>query len=154
MTYQAPVDDIMVALEAAAGLDALIADGTVTVDKDTVRAVIEEAGKFATEVLDPLSVPGDRAGSRLVDGKVVTPDGWKDAYGRFIDGGWAALPAPEAVRRPGPARGRGARRHGDLERRQPLLLALPAADAGSHRRHRRAWLRRAQAHLPAEDGVG
>jgi alkylation response protein AidB-like acyl-CoA dehydrogenase len=96
MTYQAPVDDIMVALEAAAGLDALIADGTVTVDKDTVRAIIEEAGKFATEVLDPLSVPGDRAGSRLVDGKVVTPDGWKDAYDRFITGGWAALPAPEA----------------------------------------------------------
>ena len=94
MTYQAPVDDIMAALEAAAGLDDLIAGGTVAVDKDTVRAVIEEAGRFATEVLDPLSVPGDRAGSRLVDGRVVTPDGWKDAYDRFIAAGWAALPAP------------------------------------------------------------
>ena len=95
MTYRAPVDDIMVALDAAAGLDDLIAGNTIAVDRDTVRAVIEEAGRFATEVLDPLSAPGDRAGSRLVDGKVVTPDGWKDAYDRFIAGGWAALPAPE-----------------------------------------------------------
>jgi alkylation response protein AidB-like acyl-CoA dehydrogenase len=96
MTYRAPVDDIMVALKAAAGLDDLIASGTVAVDEDTVRAVVEEAGKFAAEVLDPLSVPGDRVGAKLVDGKVVTPDGWKEAYDRFIEGGWAALPAPEA----------------------------------------------------------
>ena len=95
MTYHAPVDDIMVALKSAAGLDHLIATGTIGIDEDTARAVIEEAGRFATEVLDPLSVPGDRTGSRLVGGKVVTPDGWKEAYSRFIEGGWAALPAPE-----------------------------------------------------------
>jgi alkylation response protein AidB-like acyl-CoA dehydrogenase len=95
MSYRAPVDDIMVALKAAAGLDDLIASGSVAVDEDTVRAVVEEAGKFAAEVLDPLSVPGDRAGSKLVNGKVVTPDGWKEAYRGFIEGGWAALPAPE-----------------------------------------------------------
>ena len=80
MTYHAPVDDIMFALKTAAGLDELIADGTIAVDEDTVRAVVEEAGKFATEVLDPLNAPGDRTGSQLVDGKVVTPAGWKEAY--------------------------------------------------------------------------
>ncbi len=94
MTYRAPVDDIVFALKTAAGLPELAANGTIEVDEDTVRAVIEEAGRFASEVLDPLSVPGDRTGSRLVDGKVVTPPGWKEAYRGFVEGGWAALPAP------------------------------------------------------------
>jgi alkylation response protein AidB-like acyl-CoA dehydrogenase len=95
MTYQAPVDDIVFALETAAGLHGLIADGTLSVDADTVRSIIEEAGRFATEVLDPLNAIGDRAGSKLVDGKVVTPPGWKEAYQRFAAAGWASLPAPE-----------------------------------------------------------
>jgi alkylation response protein AidB-like acyl-CoA dehydrogenase len=97
MTYRAPVDDIMHALKTAAGLDQLIERGLFgDVDEATMRAVIEEAGKFAAEVLEPLSTPGDRAGSRLVDGKVVTPPGWTEAYRQFAEGGWGALPAPEA----------------------------------------------------------
>jgi acyl-CoA dehydrogenase len=97
MTYQAPVDDIMHALKTAAGLDGLIERGLLGgLDEETVRAVIEEAGKFGAEVLDPLSAPGDRAGSKLVGGKVVTPPGWAEAYQQFVDGGWAALAAPEA----------------------------------------------------------
>ncbi len=96
MTYQAPVDDIIHALKTAAGLDDLIGQGLLGgVDEDTIRAVIEEAGKFASEVLEPLSAPGDRAGSKLVDGKVVTPPGWKEAYQQFAAGGWGALAAPE-----------------------------------------------------------
>ena len=96
MTYQAPVDDIMQSLKTAAGLDELIGSGVLEgVDEDTIRAVIEEAGKFGAEILDPLSMPGDRTGSKLVDGKVVTPDGWKEAYEQFAAGGWGALAAPE-----------------------------------------------------------
>jgi alkylation response protein AidB-like acyl-CoA dehydrogenase len=96
MTYQAPVDDIMHALKAAAGLDELIRSGVLEgIDEETIRAVIEEAGKFGSEVLDPLSAAGDRAGSKLVDGKVVTPDGWKAAYKQFAEGGWGALAASE-----------------------------------------------------------
>lgn len=95
MTYQAPVDDIMFALKTAAGLSELIADGTAGVDEDTVRAVVEEAGRFGTDVLDPLNGPGDKAGSHLVDGKVETPAGWKEAYQQFVAGGWGALPCPE-----------------------------------------------------------
>ena len=87
----------MFALKTAAGLDELIASETVAVDEDTVRAVIDEAGRFATAVLDPLNVPGDRAGSRLVDGKVDTPPGWKEAYKAFADGGWASLAASESL---------------------------------------------------------
>ena len=95
MAYQAPVDDIMQALKTAAGLDDLIKSGILGVDEDTIRAVMEEAGKFGAEVLDPLSVVGDRTGSKLVDGKVVTPPGWKEAYQQFSAGGWGGLQAPE-----------------------------------------------------------
>jgi alkylation response protein AidB-like acyl-CoA dehydrogenase len=96
MTYQAPVDDILHALKTAAGLDDLIGSGLLDgVDEDTIRAVLAEAGKFGAEVLDPLSAPGDLAGSKLVDGKVVTPPGWKEAYQQFAAGGWGALAAPE-----------------------------------------------------------
>src|SRR5678816_4034901 len=95
MAYQAPVDDIMHALKTAAGLDGLIERGILSVDEDTIRAVIEEAGKFGAEVLEPLSVVGDRTGSKLVDGKVVTPPGWKEAYQQFAQGGWGGLQAPE-----------------------------------------------------------
>ncbi|MGD9803791.1 MAG: acyl-CoA dehydrogenase [Hyphomicrobiaceae bacterium] len=97
MTYRAPVDDIMFALKTAAGLDDLIDKGTVAVDEDTIRAVVDEAGKFATAVLDPLNTTGDRSGSRLVDGAVVTPPGWKEAYQAFADGGWASLGADESL---------------------------------------------------------
>ena len=96
MTYQAPVDDILHALKTAADLDDLIAHGLLDgVDEDTIRAVINEAGKFGAEVLDPLSAPGDRVGSKLIDGKVVTPPGWSQAYQQFAAGGWGALAAPE-----------------------------------------------------------
>jgi alkylation response protein AidB-like acyl-CoA dehydrogenase len=95
MSYQAPVDDIMHALKAAAGLDGLIADGVLEgVDEETVRAVIAEAGKFGAEVLAPLDALGDRAGSKLVDGRVLTPPGWKEAYAQYVAGGWNGLGAP------------------------------------------------------------
>ena len=93
MTYTAPVDDMMLALKTAGNLEANIAGGLYPgLDIDTVRAVIEEAGKFGSEVLAPLNWSGDRAGSKLVDGKVVTPPGWKEAYHAFKDGGWISLP--------------------------------------------------------------
>ena len=95
MTYRAPVDDIMFALRTAAGLPGLIEAGVVSVDEETVRAVIEEAGKFGAEVLDPLNGPGDKTGSKLVDGRVETPAGWKEAYQGYVDGGWGSLPCPE-----------------------------------------------------------
>jgi acyl-CoA dehydrogenase len=96
MAYTAPVDDIMMALKAAADLDGHLSRGLYDgLDADTIRAVIEEAGKFGSDVLAPLNSPGDKAGSKLVDGKVVTPPGWKEAYKAFADGGWVSLPGGE-----------------------------------------------------------
>ena len=96
MTYKAPVDDILLALKSVADLDDLGGRGILGgLDEETLRAVVEEAGRFGAEVLDPLNAVGDRAGSRLVNGKVETPPGWKEAYDAFAAGGWSALPCPE-----------------------------------------------------------
>jgi len=93
MTFTAPVDDIMLALKTAGDLDGLLGRELYEgLDEDTIRAVIEEAGRFAEGVLAPINATGDRAGSRLVDGKVASPPGWKEAYDGFTAGGWAALP--------------------------------------------------------------
>ncbi|MEL6372765.1 MAG: acyl-CoA dehydrogenase [Pseudomonadota bacterium] len=95
MTYQAPVDDIMLSLKSAGRLEEMVAAGHLDgLDQETVRAIVEEAGKFASDVLDPLNRPGDLAGAQLSDGKVATPEGWQQAYDQFVEGGWAALPGP------------------------------------------------------------
>jgi len=62
-------------------------------DADTITAVLEEGGKFASEVLMPLNQVGDKQGCQL-DNKtheVTTPKGFKEAFGQFAQGGWPAL---------------------------------------------------------------
>ena len=68
------------------------------VDVDTINAVLEEAGKFAAEVTFPLNISGDTEGCTLNQSthEVTTPKGFKEAYGQYIAGGWAALSADAA----------------------------------------------------------
>src|SRR5439155_1453135 len=65
-------------------------------DGDITAAVLEEAGKFAGDVLAPLNKVGDEHGIKLADDKVTTAPGWPDAYQRWIAGGWNAVSGPEA----------------------------------------------------------
>jgi butyryl-CoA dehydrogenase len=58
---------------------------------DLVNAVLEEAGKLARDVLQPLNRSGDEQGCRYENGVVRTPDGFKEAYQQFKDGGWTSL---------------------------------------------------------------
>jgi acyl-CoA dehydrogenase len=97
MTYQAPLDDIMSALKVAGQLQQSMANGLYPgLEIETIEAVLAEAGAFSSDVLAPLNWPGDRAGSKLIGDGVRTPDGFPDAYRKFSDAGWAALPCPEA----------------------------------------------------------
>jgi len=62
-------------------------------DADTVNAVLEEGGKFATDVIFPINLSGDAQGCKLDQAQhtVTTPDGFRAAYRQYIDAGWAAL---------------------------------------------------------------
>jgi alkylation response protein AidB-like acyl-CoA dehydrogenase len=92
MSYVAPIRDIEFVLNELADLSAIAQlPGYEQATPDVVSAVLEEAGKLASQVLAPLNQLGDQQGSRLVDGVVHTPEGWKDAYRQFIEGGWNGL---------------------------------------------------------------
>jgi alkylation response protein AidB-like acyl-CoA dehydrogenase len=62
-------------------------------DVDTVNAVLEEGGKFAAEVIQPLNLPGDQEGCTLdkATHAVTTPEGFRQAYAKYVEGGWPAL---------------------------------------------------------------
>jgi len=63
------------------------------IDEDTINAVLEEGGKFAAEVLFPLNISGDAEGCTLdkATHEVRTPAGFKQAYAKYVEGGWPAL---------------------------------------------------------------
>ena len=64
------------------------------IDAGTIDSILEEAGKFCSEVLQPLNAVGDREGCKLLpDGSVKTPTGFKEAYQQFVEAGWPSLGA-------------------------------------------------------------
>lgn len=93
--YRAPVSEIAFTLRHVAGLGPALAEGAFgDLSEDLVDAVLEEAGRFASEEIAPLNRVGDVHGSRLADGQVATPPGWKETYRRWIEGGWNAIAGP------------------------------------------------------------
>jgi acyl-CoA dehydrogenase len=97
MSYRAPINDMLLALNHGAGLQAAVQAGHYgDFDADITAAVLEEAGKFASDVLAPLNRIGDQNGIKLDGGKVTTAPGWPDAYRRWTAAGWNAVSGPEA----------------------------------------------------------
>lgn len=91
--YQAPTQDMMFALQHLAGLDEVcelpaFADSS----PELVSSVLDEAGKFASDVLAPLNRVGDLIGTKIVNRQVREASGFAEAYQQFIDGGWQSLP--------------------------------------------------------------
>ena len=92
-TYTAPLKDMRFVLNELAGLaEVAKLPGYEEATPDTVDAILEEAARFSSEVLDPLNRGGDQEGSNLVEGEVRTPKGFREAYRKFAEGGWNALP--------------------------------------------------------------
>jgi alkylation response protein AidB-like acyl-CoA dehydrogenase len=91
--YHAPLPEMLFVMNELAGISEIARlPGFEDASPDTVAAILEEAAKFATDVLDPLNSIGDREGARLRDdGTVATPPGFKEAYRQFCELGWSGL---------------------------------------------------------------
>ncbi|MDP7172958.1 MAG: acyl-CoA dehydrogenase [Alphaproteobacteria bacterium] len=90
--YTAPLRDMRFVLEEVIGLDALSKlDGLEQLTPILVGQVLDEAGKFASEVFAPLNQPGDLEGAQLVNGVVRMPDGVVEAYGKWCEAGWPSV---------------------------------------------------------------
>jgi len=91
--YKAPIRDSLFILNEVLGFERYAAlPGFGEATPDTVAAILEEGGRFAEEVVQPLNQQGDEQGcTRHADGRVTTPDGFKEAYAKFAEGGWGGL---------------------------------------------------------------
>lgn len=95
MPYAAPIEDIKFSLEDVVAMDGLKTTGAFDeLSRDLTAQILEEAGRFTADILGPLNRIGDQQGCTLKDGKVTTPDGFCEAYGKFVEGGWQGLAAP------------------------------------------------------------
>src|ERR687890_314002 len=91
-TYNAPVKDMRFVLQELANLGEIGAlPGWGDVTPELVDSVLTEAGKFGREVLDPLNRVGDTQGARLAQNVVTAPQGYAEAYRKFIEAGWNSL---------------------------------------------------------------
>ncbi len=95
--YKAPVEDVLFLLNDVFHIERFAnLPGFADASPDAIAAILGESAKFCEEVLAPLNRIGDRQGCRRHDdGSVTTPDGFKDAYRRFVDGGWVGISVPQ-----------------------------------------------------------
>jgi len=90
-SYTAPIKDIQFLLHDLLKVSTSDTPGYNDLEADFTGAVLEEAGKVASEVLAPLNTVGDVEGCKLENGLVSTPTGFKDAFEVMKEGGWTGL---------------------------------------------------------------
>ena len=93
--YRAPLDDIRFTLDHIGRLGDLISlDAFQHAERDLVEAVLDEGARFVEDLVAPLNRAGDLEGSSIVDGRVHSPSGFKEAYKAFVSAGWGGVDAP------------------------------------------------------------
>lgn len=93
--YKAPVSELSFVINDLLNINQLTSiPSFAEATPDLIDAVIDEAGKFAADVIAPINRIGDIQHSKASNGDVITPDGFKEAYQMFIDNGWLSLAQP------------------------------------------------------------
>ena len=95
--FRAPTGDQLFALEVVADLTELSTlPGFEDATPEMAEQILAESARLAEQGFAPLNAVGDREGARLVDGKVVLPDGFAEAYRDYAAAGWNGLAADPA----------------------------------------------------------
>ena len=90
--YRPPLDDIKFCMNYASGLDHLLEFQSFSdFETDDVFQVLDEAGRFAAEIIAPTNVVGDQKGARIEGDTVYVPDEYVDVAGQFVENGWMAV---------------------------------------------------------------
>jgi len=93
MKYTAPLTDMRFVMHELTDFGAIRSmPGCEEVTVDLVDAVLDEAGKFGSDILAPINPSGDRQGCTFENGVVRTAEGFRDAYAQFVENGWHTLP--------------------------------------------------------------
>ena len=91
--YSAPIQDMRFVLNEVVGMDRITSlPGYADATPDMVDAILDEAGKLASNVLAPINFSGDQEGAVLENGVVRTPKGFREAYRQYQEGGWNSVP--------------------------------------------------------------
>lgn len=94
--YKAPVRDMKFVMQELLDCESHYQKlGYEDASLDMVDAIISEAAKFTEQVIAPINQSGDEQGCTWTDGEVTTPDGFKDAYKQYVEGGWPTLSQSE-----------------------------------------------------------
>jgi alkylation response protein AidB-like acyl-CoA dehydrogenase len=94
--YKAPQRDYKFVMQELLDCDAHYKKlGYEDANEEMVNAILSEAAKFTEQVIAPINQIGDQQGCHWENGKVTTPDGFKEAYHQYVEGGWPTLSQPE-----------------------------------------------------------
>ena len=136
-------------LTEVAELDQICAlPGYADVEPEVIGAILEAAGKFASEILAPLNRVGDTEGSRLENDVVRTPEGWREAYRQFAEGGWTSLLFDSQYGGQGLPRSGGGCGPGNVGCSQHVFRFVPDADPNSSTSDFTGWHFRTEGTLP------
>ncbi|MFT2090292.1 acyl-CoA dehydrogenase family protein [Paraglaciecola sp. 2405UD69-4] len=90
--YNAPLNDMQFVLHEWLKLSAHYQTlGLQDFDTELVNEILNQGAKFAEDVIAPLNREGDEQGAKLINGSVITPDGFASAYKEYIANGWNAM---------------------------------------------------------------
>ena len=94
--YTAPLADMRFVLRELVDIGSLaqLPDSEIVTDAGLTDSVLEQAARFASEVLAPLDAVGDREGARWNEHTVTTPSGFVGAYRQFVEAGWNSICIP------------------------------------------------------------
>ncbi len=89
--YRAPVKDFSFLIQEYLDLSGYGEVLGFAEAQELATPLLEEGAKLCENVLFPLNQSGDEQGCRYEDGNVIMPDGFKEAYAQYVEGGWPSF---------------------------------------------------------------